>query len=247
MCRIAEHLDKVIMFTSLELGRDEKELTQGGLSLRKNPLLVSIIDGCETLKALVEKQQLKPEDVASAKALIMLRTDKARLPHSCPLLRWRGQRLVLLRSCCGCLRSLLSSAPPTNLALLDTQIGFGISVTQGYGLIVMRKANSPSGWSAPLPLKVDGFSMGAVMGYSEQKTVVVLGSDEEVAVFLKVAIVNVHGPLLLQLRRQRMQACMRAAVKPESISGMHAMPTSQPANMHACNTTNARTNRTSGR
>jgi hypothetical protein len=66
------------MFTSLELGREEGELTKGGLSLRKNPLLVSIIDGCETLKALVEKQQLKPEDIAGARALIMLRTDKAR-------------------------------------------------------------------------------------------------------------------------------------------------------------------------
>jgi hypothetical protein len=64
------------MFMSLELGRDERELEQGGLSLRKNPLLVSIVDGCETLKALVEKQQLKPEDVAGAKALITLRTDK---------------------------------------------------------------------------------------------------------------------------------------------------------------------------
>lgn len=49
---------------------------QGGLSLKKNPLLVSIIDGCETLKALVEKQQLKGEDVAAAKALIVMRTDK---------------------------------------------------------------------------------------------------------------------------------------------------------------------------
>ncbi|KIZ00377.1 hypothetical protein MNEG_7589 [Monoraphidium neglectum] len=66
-----------------------------------------------------------------------------------------------------------------------TQIGFGISVTQGYGLLVMRQPNAPSGWSAPLPLKVDGFSMGAVMGYSEQKSVVVLGSEEDVAVFLK--------------------------------------------------------------
>ena len=64
------------MFTSLELGRDEKELGQGGLSLKKNPLLVSVIDGCETLKALIEKQQLKPEDVAGAKAIIMMRTDK---------------------------------------------------------------------------------------------------------------------------------------------------------------------------
>lgn len=40
--------------------------------------------------------------------------------------------------------------------------------------------------SAPLPLKVDGFSMGAVMGYSEQKSVVVLGSEEEAGIFLKV-------------------------------------------------------------
>ena len=29
--------------------------------------------------------------------------------------------------------------------------------------------------------------MGAVMGYSEQKTVVVLGSEEDVAVFLKAS------------------------------------------------------------
>jgi hypothetical protein len=27
-----------------------------------------------------------------------------------------------------------------------TQIGFGISVTQGYGLLVMRQPNAPSGW-----------------------------------------------------------------------------------------------------
>lgn len=66
------------MFTSLELGRGEEELERGGLSLRKNPLLVSIIDGVETLKALLEKGQLKPEDVAGAKALITMRTDKVR-------------------------------------------------------------------------------------------------------------------------------------------------------------------------
>lgn len=64
------------MFTSLELGRDEKELQAGGLSLRKNPLLVSIIDGCETLKALSTKKQLTPDLVQAAKAIILLRTDK---------------------------------------------------------------------------------------------------------------------------------------------------------------------------
>jgi hypothetical protein len=68
-------------FASLELGRDEKELEQGGLSLKKNPIVVSIIDGCNTLKGLVEKKQLTPELVASAKGIILLRTDKVRVPH----------------------------------------------------------------------------------------------------------------------------------------------------------------------
>jgi hypothetical protein len=40
--------------------------------------------------------------------------------------------------------------------------------------------------SAPLPLKVDGFSMGAVMGYSEQHTCMLLCSEEEVQNFCKV-------------------------------------------------------------
>lgn len=64
------------MFTSLELGRDEKDLQAGGLSLKKNPLLVSIIDGCETLKALNAKKQITGELVAAAKAIILMRTDK---------------------------------------------------------------------------------------------------------------------------------------------------------------------------
>lgn len=63
-------------FTSLELGKDEKDFAQGGLSLNKNPLLVSIIDGCETLKALLAKSKITPEHVASCKGLILMRTDK---------------------------------------------------------------------------------------------------------------------------------------------------------------------------
>ncbi|KAF8056019.1 cry [Scenedesmus sp. PABB004] len=125
-------------FTSLELGRDPKELAAGELSLKHNPLLVSIMDGCETLKALQAKTKLTPEHIAGAKGLVLLRTDK---------------------------------------------IGFGISVTQGYGLVLLRAPNAPSGWSAPLPLKVDGFSMGAVVGYSEQHTLLLLTSNEEVAGF----------------------------------------------------------------
>lgn len=63
-------------FTSLELGKDEKDFAQGGLSLNKNPLLVSIIDGCETLKALLAKSKITPEHIAGCKGLILMRTDK---------------------------------------------------------------------------------------------------------------------------------------------------------------------------
>jgi len=129
------------MFTSLELGRDEKELNQGGLSLKKNPLLVSIIDGCETLKALIEKQQLKPEDIASAKALIILRTDKVRRAGGQTPVSRRGVLLHLLLAGAQ-FAHILPLYPATPLE----QIGFAISVTQGYGLIVMRQPNSPSGW-----------------------------------------------------------------------------------------------------
>ncbi|WIA23358.1 hypothetical protein OEZ85_000121 [Tetradesmus obliquus] len=126
-------------FTSIELGKDPKELQQGDLSLQKNPLLVSIIDGCETLKALVAKTKITADHIASAKGLILMSANK---------------------------------------------IGFGVSITQGYGLVIIRNANSASGWSAPLPLKVDGCSVGAVMGYSEQKTLLLLTSEEEIKVFL---------------------------------------------------------------
>jgi hypothetical protein len=155
-----------------------------------NPLLVAIVEAAETLGALAAKGQLKADDVAGARALIALRADK---------------------------------------------VGLGVSVTQGYGLVVARQEGSPSGWcekgcmggdccvglymhlsllptstpprfttgrqttnpsppaaphtpkstrSPPLPLKVDGFSLGAVAGYSEQRTVVTLGSDADAAVFL---------------------------------------------------------------
>lgn len=40
---------------------------------------------------------------------------------------------------------------------------------------------------APLPLKVDGFSMGAVMGYCEQHTLLLLTTDEEISSFLNVS------------------------------------------------------------
>ncbi|KAG2440240.1 hypothetical protein HXX76_004352 [Chlamydomonas incerta] len=71
------------------------------------------------------------------------------------------------------------------LTMLTTKVGFGVSVTQGYGLLIARLPNSPSGWSAPLPIKVDGFSVGAVMGYNEQHTLISLATDNDIQAFLK--------------------------------------------------------------
>lgn len=44
--------------------------------------------------------------------------------------------------------------------------------------------------SAPLPIKVDGFSLGAVAGFSEQHSVISLGNDNDVGAFLKASILN---------------------------------------------------------
>jgi lipid-binding SYLF domain-containing protein len=46
--------------------------------------------------------------------------------------------------------------------------------------------------SAPLPLKVDGFSMGAVVGYSTQHTLLLLTSEDEVQPFLHVSRRSSH-------------------------------------------------------
>jgi hypothetical protein len=113
------------MFASLELGKDDTAMQQQGLSLQKNPLFVSIVDGCETLKALVEKGKITPEIIAGCKGLILMRTDKVFM-HA-------FSAAMLNRICCQQSYCVL-------------QIGFGISVTQGYGLVLLRQLNSSSGW-----------------------------------------------------------------------------------------------------
>lgn len=40
--------------------------------------------------------------------------------------------------------------------------------------------------SAPLPVKVDGFSVGAVMGFSEQHSIICLATEEEISNFKQV-------------------------------------------------------------
>lgn len=108
------------------------------LDIHKNPLLVSILNGCELLKALDAKNSLPLEHLKHAQGLMFLKTDK---------------------------------------------VGFGISITQGYGLVIARAPHRPSGWSAPLPIKVDGFSMGAVIGFSEQQTLVCFANDADINSF----------------------------------------------------------------
>lgn len=147
------------MFTSLELGRDEAELQAGGLSLKKNPLLVSIVDGCETLKALVMKAKLRPEDVAGCKGLILMRTDKVRAAEEAVAWcsRQAHRRRAGRRTAAAAAVPLAAAARRSPLPERDAtaltcccwlQIGFGISVTQGYGLILTRLPNTPSGWCA---------------------------------------------------------------------------------------------------
>ncbi|MEW5302161.1 MAG: hypothetical protein WDW36_004968 [Sanguina aurantia] len=70
------------------------------------------------------------------------------------------------------------------LMIKTRKIGFGISVTQGYGLLMARLPNTASGWSAPVPIKVDGFSVGAVLGFSDQNTIVCLATDQDLQAFL---------------------------------------------------------------
>lgn len=72
------------MFTSLESGKDESEMQNGGLSLKRNPMVVSIIDGCETLKALAVKNRISSEMISSANGLILMRTDKVRQALQAP-------------------------------------------------------------------------------------------------------------------------------------------------------------------
>mmetsp|Transcript_20979 Transcript_20979/g.45936 ORF Transcript_20979/g.45936 Transcript_20979/m.45936 type:complete len:242 (+) Transcript_20979:124-849(+) len=108
------------------------------LDIHKNPLLVSILTGCEMLKAMAEKEVVPVDYIAKARGLLFMKTDK---------------------------------------------VGFGISITQGYGLVLARAPHRPSGWSAPLPIKVDGFSLGAVIGFSAQQTIVCLATDNDIDAF----------------------------------------------------------------
>jgi hypothetical protein len=96
------------MFTSLESGKDESEMQNGGLSLKRNPMVVSIIDGCETLKALAVKSKISSEMITSAKGLILMRTDKVR---QAPRAEMPCQRFADHGLLCCCRLALASQSP----------------------------------------------------------------------------------------------------------------------------------------
>lgn len=69
------------------------------------------------------------------------------------------------------------------LFMKTDKVGFGVSITQGHGLVIAKAPHRPSGWSAPLPVRLDGFSVGAVIGFSAQETIVCLANDDDVNAF----------------------------------------------------------------
>mmetsp|Transcript_22561 Transcript_22561/g.57316 ORF Transcript_22561/g.57316 Transcript_22561/m.57316 type:complete len:259 (-) Transcript_22561:357-1133(-) len=153
--QIANLSDETQMLHELGIKAPPKSM----LDVHKNPLLISILDGVDTLRTMASSGEIPVEYLQASKGLLIMKTDK---------------------------------------------IGFGLSVTQGYGLVMARATNRPSGWSAPLPVKVDGFSVGAVMGFSEQHTVICLATDDEINNFkldkraMKIGLemaLNVKNPM----------------------------------------------------
>jgi hypothetical protein len=63
------------VFTSIETTR-KIDSSGAVLDVKKNPVVISILDGVDTLKKLTEQGQMKAEDIQSAKGFLMMRTDK---------------------------------------------------------------------------------------------------------------------------------------------------------------------------
>eukprot|EP00798_Chlamydomonas_sp_ICE-L_P010209 gene10209-8126_t len=96
------------------------------LDIHKNPLLVSILQGCEILREMTDKNMLPPEIMEQAKGFLIMKTDK---------------------------------------------VGLGISIIQGHGLVIQKAPDRPSG------------CFGAVIGFSEQLTLLALADEKEIDAF----------------------------------------------------------------
>lgn len=49
---------------------------QSLLDLKKNPLLISILEGCDTLKQMMTENKIPPGSLSTAKGLLLMKTDK---------------------------------------------------------------------------------------------------------------------------------------------------------------------------
>jgi len=104
-----------------ELGKDDAALQQQGLSLQKDPLFVSVVDGCETLKALVYKVQIILRPLQAAKASLC--AHRSMYVHALTCMH-----VLKNHHLCNLDLYAITSHVSCILAL-------GISVTQGYGLV----------------------------------------------------------------------------------------------------------------
>ncbi len=114
------------------------------LDTKRNPLLISILDAVDTLKNMEAQGKLPHDAITNAKGLLTMLTNKV-----------MSAGLKAQHPCAGQQTPEETVAPAvvpgrshyTSFVQLPlSQVGFGVSVTQGYGLVVARLPNSPVGW-----------------------------------------------------------------------------------------------------
>lgn len=72
---------------------------QSLLDLKKNPLLISILEGCDTLKQMMKEKKIPLESLSTAKGLLLMKTDKVRRSWNARDRLKLLSRFVVLRLC----------------------------------------------------------------------------------------------------------------------------------------------------
>ena len=118
------------------------------LDVHKNPLLISILDGVDTIKNMLEKNVLSPVHVHSCKGLLFMKTDKVQAGldelHASWLEapEWEGEALDDMPT------SRLSFAPPADWLRVVSDAGLrpsgGKGAEQTLRLVREEFKNCPS-------------------------------------------------------------------------------------------------------
>lgn len=83
-------------------------------------------------------------------------------------------------------RKILSHAK--GVAIFDiTEAGLGIGGTGGEGIVVAKKGDS---WTAPSAFDIGGASLGAQIGFTENRYIVILKTDEALRYFTRPGKIN---------------------------------------------------------